>query len=257
MANDSQSILSDAIARNLSIVLSLPSAGMLRHHKSRLLGFEGEAIWVESARDDRLLIEELVNTKMPVGISFRSGSQKVSFTVPILSLPSQFRMNEQTMVEAIQIGWPENLKAIQRRNSYRVRVPADEEIRLRVWRIAEHFVLRDKPMAAQELLVKLIDLSTGGLGVQILPKNEEPPRACQDERVRITLQYKSMDPLILEGRLRMRHAAQQPDLIRCGVQFKKLENDLEGRQNLAVLTQIVGDLQREEVRRMRLGMKIA
>ena len=86
-----------------------------------------------------------------------------------------------------------------------MRVPADEEIRLRIWRIPEHFVLRDKPMSAQELVVKLIDLSVGGLGVQILPKNDEPPRACQDERVRVSLQYKEMDPLILEGRLRMRH----------------------------------------------------
>jgi hypothetical protein len=41
------------------------------------------------------------------------------------------------------------------------------------------------------------------------------------------------------------------------VQFKKLQNDLEGRQNVAALTQIVGELQRDEVRRIRLGLKIA
>ena len=87
MTRDSQSLLTDAIARNLAIVLSLPSAGMLRHHKSRLISQEGQAIWIECAKEDRLLIDELVSTKLPVGISFRSGPQKVSFAVPIISLP--------------------------------------------------------------------------------------------------------------------------------------------------------------------------
>jgi hypothetical protein len=38
------------------------------------------------------------------------------------------------------------------------------------------------------------------------------------------------------------------------VQFKTLENNLDGRQILAQLTRIVGELQREEVRRLRLGL---
>ena len=37
MAADNYDMLLDAIARNSGIVLSLPSAGMLRHHKSRFL----------------------------------------------------------------------------------------------------------------------------------------------------------------------------------------------------------------------------
>ena len=43
------SVLEAAVARNSGIVLSLPSAGMLRHLKSRFLGDAPEGIWLESA----------------------------------------------------------------------------------------------------------------------------------------------------------------------------------------------------------------
>jgi hypothetical protein len=33
-----------------------------------------------------------------------------------------------------------------------------------------------------------------------------------------------------------------------------MQNDLEGRKLMAQLTRVVGELQREEIRRMRLGL---
>ena len=39
--------------------------------------------------------------------------------------------------------------------------------------------------------------------------------------------------------------------------FKKLENDIEGRKSLALLQKIIGELQRLESRRVKLGLKIA
>jgi hypothetical protein len=39
--------------------------------------------------------------------------------------------------------------------------------------------------------------------------------------------------------------------IASGVNFKKLDKDLEGRRAMSKLTAIMGDLQREEVRRLR------
>jgi hypothetical protein len=46
-------------------------------------------------------------------------------------------------------------------------------------------------------------------------------------------------------------------MVRTGIVFKPLDQDLEGRQTLAALTRIVGQLQRDEVRRHRLGIKSA
>ncbi|HEX3355653.1 MAG TPA: PilZ domain-containing protein [Tepidisphaeraceae bacterium] len=257
MADNKNQILHDAVARNSAIVLSLPSAGMLRHHKSRFLAEDESGFWVEAIVSDRPLIDELLATKSPVGVSFKAGPQKVSFATPILERSSEFRMNAQTVVEAIRLGYPTEVKAIQRRNNYRVHVPEGTELRVRVWRVPEHFFITDKPQSAQELALQVRDLSTGGIGVTLLAKNDEPPKVVAGERLRISLRYKELDEFIVEGRVKF---LPQPPLVppvRCGIQFKKLENDLEGRQILASLTGIVGELQREEVRRTRLGIKAA
>jgi hypothetical protein len=48
-------------------------------------------------------------------------------------------------------------------------------------------------------------------------------------------------------------AGNQPS-IRAGIQFSELQGDIQGRQMLAQLTKIVGELQREEIRRFRMGL---
>jgi hypothetical protein len=126
-------------------------------------------------------------------------------------------------------------------------------MRVRAWRIPEHAILRDKPLSIAELTLKANDISTGGLGVSLLPKNDEPPKVIEGERLRVQIEHADQD-LIIEGRMLHRAGATPAGQIRAGIQFKKLENDLEGRQILAALTKIVGELQREEVRRMRLGL---
>src|SRR6266481_2290640 len=119
MANNGVAILTDAIARNSALVLSLPSAGMLRHHKSRFLAEDAAGFWIEGIANDELLITELIATKSPVGVSFRAGPQKVSFAVPMLGRNPEFRVNEQTVLTALQLTFPANVKAIQRRSNYR------------------------------------------------------------------------------------------------------------------------------------------
>ncbi len=257
MPDNKNQILSDAIERNSAIVLSLPSAGMLRHHKSRFLAEDETGFWVEGIILDRPLIDELLATKSPVGVSFKAGPQKVSFVVPILERNSEFRVNAQTVLEAVHLAMPAEVKAIQRRNNYRVYVPEGTELRVRAWRVPEHFYITDKPQAAQELALQVRDLSTGGIGVTLLDKNNEPPKVIAGERLRISLRYKEMDEFIVEGRVKFLPKPPLVAPVRCGIQFKKLENDLEGRQILASLTGIVGELHREEVRRNRLGIKAA
>ena len=62
--------------------------------------------------------------------------------------------------------------------------------------------------------------------------------------------------MILEGRMRNPFAPPDGDTIITGIQFKKLENDLEGRKVMSQLTRLLGELQREEIRRMRLGLAL-
>jgi c-di-GMP-binding flagellar brake protein YcgR len=256
MSKNGVELLTDAIARNSAIVLSLPSAGMLRHHKSRFLADEPDGFWIESVCKESALLDELIASQANVGISFRAGPQKVSFVVPMIQRKPDFKMNAANTLEAIQLVFPADVKAVQRRNNYRVRIPQDSDLVVRIWRIAEHFFLNDKPMASQELLTRIRDISVGGLGVFLHAKGEEPPKVLAGERLRISLRYRELEELILEGRLRYLPPPTSATPVRAGIQFKKMENNLEGRQNLAALTRIVGELHRDEVRRTRLGIKI-
>ena len=111
----------------------------------------------------------------------------------------------------------------------------------------------DRPLAAQEVECELRDLSTGGMGLTFRGKDSEPPKVSTEDRLRIELTH-SGDKILLEGRMRHPTAPKKETQFRAGIQFKALENNLDGRQILAQLTRIVGELQREEVRRLRLGL---
>ena len=253
MTDKNQEILRDAIARNAGIVFSLPSAGMLRHHKSRFLCQTGDGFWVESPPSEKPLIDSLINSKQPAGVSFKNGHTKVVFGSTLVERKSEFQINATTQVEAVLMAMPAELKAIQRRNDYRVAVQPDAGLSARVWRIAGNTYLGDRPMTVQEVLCDIRDLSTGGMGVVFRGKDGEFPKVSTEDRLRIELSYQGK-PLLLEGT--MRHPAGPPksECMRAGVQFKKLQSDMDGRQIIAQLTRIVGELQRDEVRRMRLGL---
>jgi c-di-GMP-binding flagellar brake protein YcgR len=228
--------------------------GELRHHKSRFLAEDADGFWIEASPEDRSLVDELTTQQTPVGVSFRSGVLRTSFAAPILGRNPAFQVNAQTTLDALHLGFPDEVRAIQRRNNFRVRVPSDGRLTVRVWRIPEHFYLSDKPDRTQELSAQIRDISTGGVGVLVSPKDGASPRVTAGERLRIVLRYESMEELIVEGRMRYIPPEGTPMPIRCGIQFKKLENDMEGRQKLAALTKIVGAFQVEEVRRTRLGI---
>lgn len=258
MSDSQAEILRSAIIRNTAVVLSLPSAGLLRHYKSRFLAEEdyggSPAFWVESDPKERLLIDELIAGKKPSAISFKNGPTKTMFLTPIVVQELEHRINAETIVPAVLMKWPAEIKSVQRRNTYRVRPSEASEFSVRIWRIPEHAYIGDRPLAAQELSTQIRDLSIGGLGVNFQPKDNEPVKVSSADRLRIQLTIKG-DLVLLEGR--MKYPEQAPKTVvplRAGIQFKTLESDMEGRQKLAALTRVVGEMQREEVRRFRLGM---
>jgi c-di-GMP-binding flagellar brake protein YcgR len=249
-------LLLDAMQRNAGLVVSLPSAGMLRHHRSRFLAVEDEGFWIEMPAGEQPLIDELIATEQPAGISFRSGGTKVVFAAQVLRRKAQHAINGQTTIPALFLRHPQEIKAIQRRSNYRVQVPEGESMSVRIWRIGPGVQLRDRPLAKLELRVKLRDLSVGGVGVLIQGDDGKPPVITIDDRLRIELTTKDLC-LLLEGCLRHPVPPVMGDTVRAGVQFNSLEKNIEGRQILATLTRIVGELHREEIRRYRMGLTAA
>jgi hypothetical protein len=256
MSDAGTDLLYQAIARNAAAVISLPNDGELHHHKTRFLGRGEEGVWLESIAGEGWQLARLIDAATPVGVSFRGDPHRVAFCSRILRHEKDFRVSERLTAEALLLESPAEVTPIQRRAAYRVSVPLESELRLRLWRIPEHAYLRERPAAAQELPCRIRNISVGGLGVVILPRAERPTTLAADDRLRLHLVYREID-CIIEGRVR--HTDSSGDGapaggFYAGIQFAKLENNLEGRQTLASINAIIGELQRDEVKRTRLGV---
>jgi c-di-GMP-binding flagellar brake protein YcgR len=227
---------------------------MLRHHKSRFLNDDEAGFWVESVPADAALVDHLIASGEGCGVSFRSGQTKVVFSAAVLRREPAYKVNEELTVEAVLLKRPEQVKTVQRRGNYRVHIPLDTGwLKVRVWRIGNKIDLRQSPMAAQEILTQVRDLSSTGIGVIFSGEGNQPPRFSIADRLRIELTREGQ-VLLLEGQVCYpRETPTQPS-VRAGIRFANLQEGIEGRQTQAHLTRIVGELQREEIRRYRLGL---
>ena len=256
MPEDNVQLLRDAIGRNCGCVVSLPNRmGLARHHKSRFLAEDDAGFWVESVPAERELVEELIGSARQAGVSFKSGNTKIVFATPLLRLDRNYAVNASVSVEALLVQQPTDIQAIQRRANYRAAVVADSDLSVRVWHIARTVPLKDRPVSSQEIPTRLRDISTGGIGVVLIAKDKDTPRVTPDDRLRVQLTLPDGGELLLEGRLRYPvKFAKDATEVRAGIQFKQPSDGLNERQVLATLTKLVGEMQRAEARRFRLGI---
>jgi len=245
--SESLELLREAIAKQLAAVISLPVGDSFRHFKTRFLS-QGEGIFlVQAIAAEPALLEKLAAENAHVGVAFRDGGNKVIFTS---SLASTIATQPPDM---LAIKFPRDAHVIQRRNSYRVSVAEDSQVEVRVWKIPDHAILRDRPSAAFEIGATLTDLSVGGLGLSLETTGE--PMVSLNQRLRVLLHFGDEEALL---DARVRHTHDRPDKTQqVGAQFKKLENDLEGRQTQSKLSAIVAHLQRQEILRARLKEETA
>src|SRR5688572_28578252 len=151
MVDQGSEMLANAVARNAPAVISLPTDGELHHHKTRFLGPDERGVWLESVAGQGRQIAALIDAAVPVGVSFRGEPNRIAFCARILRLDKEFRFGEGSPVPALLLEHPAELTPIQRRNSYRVPVPLDTELRLRAWRVVDHVYIKDFPPASHEL----------------------------------------------------------------------------------------------------------
>jgi c-di-GMP-binding flagellar brake protein YcgR len=249
---DSEQILQEAVVRNAGITLSLPSAGMDKHFKSRFLGAVQEGLWIEVVAGSEEPVKNLLAEQRPIDIAFQTPTRLLSFAAKCVRFDEAHRINSETTVAALLVEQPQQIKNVQRRNTYRVRVSTECKLSARIWIITEHVHLNDRPLAANEIKFELADISIGGIGMRMPAPTEgqKQPRLVKDQRIRVEMIFNDQK-ILFDGRYRP--APPTANLLTAGIVFKNLEADMEGRQKLATLTKIVSELQREEVRRARLG----
>jgi len=253
MPDKNLEMLRQAIDRNSWAILSLPSAGMLRNHKSRFVAESDGGILMQAPDGEAPLIAELVRTQTPCAISFQRGTYKVLFAARIRKTINDWRMNDNLAVDAVLLDFPTEIKATQKRTDYRVDIRPDGDVSVRVWKISGSDYLKATPAGTREVTAQIRDLSIGGVGVKLIGKDDQLPIIGTDDRLRVALNYLGKE-IVVEGRMRAPTVKPQGNCILTGIQFKKLEEDLEGRQTMAQLVRIVGELQRAELRMIKMGL---
>jgi hypothetical protein len=250
MKVDDQQLLRDAIARNAGAVLLVPAGNVYTQHKTRLVGGDEEGFWIQMPPGTRAQMDMLMTNRLSVGVSLISACRKVIFT----TLVQQFRMgmalNAHITVDSVLLAWPTQVEAIQRRGSYRASVRLDADLPVSVWCIGDETNLADTPGVEASREVIMRNLSIDGVGLICVAQPERPAPGV-NQRVRISLSHAGRE-LLLGGRVR--HVRALPNgNSSVGIQFDKLELNAENRPTLAALTNLVSQLQRDEIRRHRFG----
>src|SRR5437868_12528127 len=171
--------LRNAIARNAVMVLSLPTEGALRHHKTRFLADAGDGFWVRSATADPALIKQLIVSRRPAGVAFRNGEYKIIFTAEIQHWIPNYGVGAARDdgdagpggVAAMLLKFPAEMRAIQRRKSFRVPVAGVVDLEIKMWTMPEAAHLRDTPALGREIACEPRDISVGGIGLTIRATN--------------------------------------------------------------------------------------
>jgi c-di-GMP-binding flagellar brake protein YcgR len=227
---------------------------MFRSHRSRFISdFEG-GILLQSPTSDRALVAELVRNKTPCTISFRKGIYSVIFVVPIRRVESRWRLNDHTTLSALLMEFPSAIKVTQKRSHYRIKVPPYTEMGVRVWRLMREEDVNVDPPPEREITAEVRDVSVGGIGVKLIGAEGKKPRVRTEDRLRIVLTFEGQG-LVIEGQMRPPATPPKGDTIITGIKFKALEDNLEDRRTHTRLLQIVGELQRRDLRMAKLGVK--
>jgi c-di-GMP-binding flagellar brake protein YcgR len=204
----------------------------------------------------------LIASQQSAGVSFRSGESKVIFATQIQHFQPEFEMAHAVddagggPVAALLLKFPTEVRAVQRRKSFRVAiVPGSSDLQVKLWTMTEQATLRDKPAASREISCDPRDISIGGLGVTIRGANGKPPNLATGDRIRIQLTLRAAT-VVLEGRLRYPPRAGKDASFRAGVQFRTLDDSREDRLAATQLNKIVNELQRDLIRRKKLGLPV-
>jgi c-di-GMP-binding flagellar brake protein YcgR len=183
-----------------------------------------------------------------MAVSFHVNNRRISFATTVIKLDDAYQFNATMKVPAFLVAPAKEIKAVQRRSAYRVQVPQDSDLIVRVLKITEHAHVNDRPPPSQQVNLTVHDISIGGLGV-LVEQTDAEHKLISGQRLRVELTYNEAE-IVLDARLRCGPDSDKKAM-HAGVVFKKLESDVEGRQKLASITKIVGELSRAEVRRMR------
>lgn len=246
---ESTQFLADGVARRAGLVLSVPTErGGLVHFKSRFLSQDAEGVWVHSP-NDTAAINEAVALRGLVGVTFKAGDTRRVFATTLVRTKPDCPTPDGTRVNGVLLALPSEVKAIQRRNEFRVRLVPENKLTMNCWIIPRHADLKIRPLPSQRVKLEIHDISMGGAGITLFGTDGKPPIVTRDDRLRVEIRLDDMEMLV-EGRLRLPDTT-TANTLRTGLRFFFFDDGLDERLKRSQLTKIIGRLQIQQVKAVR------
>lgn len=243
----SQNPLSDAISRGAGLVMSLPLSAGLTHHKSQFLSEEPGGVWVRVP--DAGLVDQVIGNQASVGVTFKTENVRRIFVTRILRREANHPLPHGGCTDAVMLAHPGEIKSVQRRSHYRVRILPGSGLTFDCWIITRHADLKERPLPSQRVKLELRDISLGGAGIILLPSNGKPGGLSFDDRLRVQVKLNGIE-LLVEGRVRA------PDsvidgAVKTGIRFHFLDDGVDARLKVSQLARIIAQLELQQVKAIR------
>jgi len=230
----------EAVRKQSPAVITVPVINRWVTLKSAFVAADPDAGLISLARPlpDDGQPQPSLKPGQSISISFRRGHRKCICVTAVV------RGTGTEQEGRLQIQWPDEILAVQRRAYFRAPVPEDMEVPVRLWRGGR----TKRRLAAigkwPSVTGHLADISAGGMRLDV-PASEDPQLQVGEPVAVEFAPLPQVGQLCLDANFR--HCLPQPNgWVGLGLQFVGLEGSPAGRQILLVLGQVSAEYLRRK-----------
>jgi len=167
--------------------------------------------------------------------SFRRGHRKYLFVSAVIEC-TQVQTNGITE-DAYILAWPEGIQQVQRRLYFRAAIPADMDLKARIWPSVA--AIDSAPTEPPMVVGQLVDISAGGAQVEI----NSPEALVLDKSYLVQIDMpKPEHPILVQVQARRVQAMAWSNVYRYGLQFLSLDHSPKGQETLLRLARFTNYL---------------
>lgn len=233
-ASETGTVLREAFDRRTPLVLSFRGPDGWITFSSRLLGLDGNnaQLTIELPAERRDQLTDQLPGGSYLGVAFRRGHKKCLCTCVAIGMID--KRSGRNGPAGLALRWPEQIQVLQRRNYYRVLVPANMELKALIWSGGLNRKPENPAQDKTSMYARIRDISLGGMAVHA-PAHEDCPFS---EGQTVGCEFGTPDDGRVTIEARFRHATRKPNGEKLlGFQFVGLEHGPAGGHRIK---QIVG-----------------
>jgi hypothetical protein len=256
---DPVELLNQAVDEQMICTLALPMLGTTFPLRSRLLMRDAAgALVFEFPPEQTARLTQVISDRATVSVQLRIDHTDLIVSGPVLRFDPAYKLPDASTTPAMVLAPGYEANATKRRKNFRVTLdPGGDGLSVKLWKINEYVVARDRAPASAELRCEPLDLSPGGLRLRVYAKGVEALKIQATQRVRLELRFPfEKGELVLEGRIRHPISTQRDDESAViGVSFENLDRDIDGRRAQQSIARYLAELQRNQVARQMQQQK--